>query len=138
MDTLIDEQSTGSNGAARRGLEFGQSGHGLEFRRVQRRISVTPPKRAIRFGGLTLDEASKSVLWNGQRLTLPHNEHRLLVELLRNAGRIVGHHELSATLSMSRNLLDERIQRLRLQLRRRGIPCIPCTVDGIGYLLWRR
>ena len=56
---------------------------------------------------------------------------------MRRAGQIVNRRTLAAALSVTVDRLDERIERLRDELRQAGATCLPCRVDGLGYVLWR-
>ena len=101
------------------------------------------PRRApaastmLRFGGLTLNTTNGAITWRGHALVLAADERELLHTLMRRAGQIVSSERLAATLGLDVATLDKRMVALRTTLKRYGSSALPCSVNGLGYILWR-
>ncbi|HST88336.1 MAG TPA: hypothetical protein VLJ14_08165 [Ktedonobacterales bacterium] len=91
----------------------------------------------MRFGGLAMDTRTGATQWCGRAIQLTVEDRETLANLMRRAGQIVNRRTLAAALSVTVDRLDERIERLRDELRQAGATCLPCRVDGLGYVLWR-
>jgi len=91
----------------------------------------------MRFGGLAMDTRTGATQWCGRAIQLSVEERETLANLMRRAGQIVSPRSLAATLGVTVDKLDERVDRLKSALRQAGATCLPCRVDGLGYVLWR-
>jgi DNA-binding response OmpR family regulator len=72
----------------------------------------------IRFGSITLEPATQTVLRGGQPVRVTHTEFRLLLALMRRRGAIASRNELlrevwGAGTAVSRRAVDTHIARLR-------------------------
>ena len=75
----------------------------------------------IRFGSVTLEPATQTVLRGGQPVRVTHTEFRLLLALMRRRGAIASRIELlkevwGAGTAVSRRAVDTHIARLRRKL----------------------
>jgi DNA-binding response OmpR family regulator len=91
----------------------------------------------MRFGGLAMDTRTGATQWGGRAIQLSVEERETLANLMRRAGQIVNRRTLATALNITVDKLDERIEHLRDELRQAGATCLPCRVDGLGYVLWR-
>src|SRR5690348_15806037 len=91
----------------------------------------------MRFGGLAMDTRTGATQWCGRPIALTVEDRETLANLMRRAGQIVDRRTLATALGITLDTLDERIERLRDELRQGGATCLPCRVDGLGYVLWR-
>lgn len=62
---------------------------------------------------------------------------RLLSVLLRRAGEIFSCQRLAATLGISADALDRRVQALREALMSAGSACLLYAVESLGSVPWR-
>lgn len=101
-------------------------------------IAVARPKAVpLRFGGLSLDPVSGVVHFRGRTVALSPDERTLLATMLRRAGQITSRERIAAMSGTSVKTLDRRMQALRMTLKAAGVTCLPCPVNGLGYILWR-
>lgn len=91
----------------------------------------------MRFGGLSMDTRTGATHWRGRAVQLSVEERETLANLMRRAGQIVSPRSLATTLGVTVDKLEERVERLKSALRQAGATCLPCSVDGLGYVLWR-
>jgi DNA-binding response OmpR family regulator len=91
----------------------------------------------MRFGGLAIDTRTGATQWCGRAIQLSVEDRETLANLMRRAGQIVSPRTLATALGVTVDKLDERVERLRGELRQAGASCLPCHVDGLGYVLWR-
>jgi len=96
------------------------------------------PAPVIRIGGIELDPAARTVLYEGKVLDLPAREFGLLHALLLNAGRVLTRDQLGDALygwgeEVESNALDVHIHHLRRKLA----PDVIRTVRGVGYMIAR-
>lgn len=99
--------------------------------------SVRVASAPMRFGGLSMDTRTGATQWRGRTIPLSVQDRETLANLMRRAGQIVSPHTLAASLSIPVDALDARIERLKSELRHAGATCLPCRVEGLGYVLWR-
>jgi DNA-binding response OmpR family regulator len=97
------------------------------------RVSSAP----MRFGGLSMDTRTGATHWCGRAIQLSVEERETLAHLMRRAGQIVDRRMLATTLGVTVDTLEDRVERLKSALRQAGATCLPCRVDGLGYVLWR-
>lgn len=100
-------------------------------------IAARGPREILRFGGLSMDPVTGATYFRGKAVPLSVEERELLGILLRRAGQIISPERIAALLRVQVDAVAERIESLRADLRSAGATCVPCTADGIGYILWR-
>ncbi len=103
------------------------------------RAPVVHEHRKLRFGGLLLDTAARSVRMNDEEVTLSSNEFDLLLYLATHPGEIQSRDKLYLQLYRREydgvdRTLDVRISHLRRKLGDTGEPERIKTVWGHGYL----
>jgi two-component system KDP operon response regulator KdpE len=104
---------------------------------------VTEPgaQRTYRDGYLTIDVEKGEILVEGERVLVTPTEYRLLVHLLRNAGRVVPFDEILRSVwgegyEDSANYVHVYVSRLRRKLERDPKqPAYLRTEHGVGYRL---
>ena len=112
------------------------------IRAVLRRVNSTPTESAdnlLQIGELTLWPGKRTAQWRNAPLELTSTEFNLLLQLARNAGRVVSKRELSEQ-ALGRSLtrfdrsIDVHLSSIRHKLGRRpdGQSWIE-TIRGIGY-----
>ena len=116
------------------------------IRAVLRRVHSTPTEHAdsaLQVGALTLWPGKRTAQWQAQALELTSTEFNLLLQLARNAGRVVSKRELSEqalgrSLTRFNRSIDVHLSSIRHKLGRRadGQSWIE-TIRGIGYQLIR-
>lgn len=110
---------------------------------IAQSATITRPARALsghqilRCGGLALDTLTEATSWRGKTLALPAADRELLGVFMRHAGQIISRRSLAATLGITPEELDRRVQALWVALKRAGSTCLPYTVEGLGYAMWR-
>lgn len=107
-------------------------------RSVRRRSDRRPRVRHhVRVEGLELDLDSHTVLVQGRSVSLTSTEWRLLEELVRNAGTVLGHTHLATAVWGHAQPTDTRSLRVHISnLRRKlGEPgaALIATDHGLGY-----
>jgi two-component system KDP operon response regulator KdpE len=110
----------------------------VALRRQSRAASGEP---SVKIGPLTIDLAARTVLLNGQRLTLTPKEYRLLQVLAQHAGNVVTHQHLLKEVWGSIHVQDTHYLRIFVRKLRQKIepdpnaPRILVTELGVGYRL---
>lgn len=99
--------------------------------------SVRSSAAPMRFGGLAIDMRTGATHWCGRAIQLSVEDRETLATLMRRAGQIVSPRTLAAALGVALDALDARVEHLKSELRQAGASCLPCRVDGLGYVLWR-
>lgn len=99
--------------------------------------SALRSRRILRCGGLAMDAVTGATSWRGKTFALPVADRELLRVFLRRAGQIISRQRLAATLGISTEMLDRRVKAVRETLQSAGSTCLPYTVAGLGYILWR-
>ena len=103
-----------------------------------RTLDATRMKRELlRFAGLAMDPVNGVTYVRGKVVQLAAGERELLSVMLRRAGQIVTRERLSALMGVTSATLDERMEALRMQLKAAGASCLPCSAEGLGYILLR-
>ncbi|HZP97803.1 MAG TPA: response regulator transcription factor [Candidatus Limnocylindria bacterium] len=108
------------------------------LRAVLRRRQPSP--EVITVGDLALDTASRRARRGEREIDLTATEYRLLVQLMREAGRPIPKHELTQRVwgydfEGNDNVLEVYIGYLRTKLEARGEPRMIHTLRGVGYEL---
>jgi len=93
-------------------------------------------RKAIRFGGLSLDRLTGVVYWRTKPLALGEDEREMLVVLMEHAGRILSLSQIALLLDERLDATERRLQALHLSLRALGVRCLPRRAEGLGYILW--
>lgn len=105
---------------------------------LDRALDTTRMKREmLRFAGLAMDPVNGVTYVRGKAIQLAASERELLSVLIRRAGQIVSRERLSGLLGVTGSTLDAQIEALRAHLKFAGASCLPCSADGLGYILWR-
>ncbi|MBY0563982.1 MAG: response regulator [Hyphomonadaceae bacterium] len=105
---------------------------------LRRPASVAPD--LISYGEISANASSMEVYWRGQPIDLARRERRLLIALLRRAGRVCSRATLENELydyqrETTPNALETSVSRLRGVLRALGAIEQVDTVRGVGYIL---
>ena len=101
---------------------------------VRRAVGIA--SSLLEYGTLVLDQAARTVQYQGNPVDLSPREFALLEQLLLNAGRALTRKRLEETLypwgaEIESNALDVHIHHLRRKLA----PELIRTVRGVGYLI---
>jgi len=100
-------------------------------------MGAVATREILRFGGLSMDPITGATYFRGRAVILAVEERELLGALLRRAGQIISVERLAVTLRTSGEAVERQIEYLRSDLKAAGVSCLPCKVDGLGYVLWR-
>jgi two-component system, OmpR family, KDP operon response regulator KdpE len=106
---------------------------------VRRARPPVEPSRVVESGEVSVDLGTRTVHRGGEEVRLSPTERALLVELARNAGRVVDHRTLLRRVwgpeyAGDRNYLRTFVQRLRLKLERDpSAPELIVTAEREGY-----
>jgi two-component system response regulator CpxR len=140
--TSQEDRITGLNAGADDYLPkpFGPEELLARIRAVLRRVGKAElaEPRTISAGGLELNQQTREVVRQGERLEVTSTEFDILDVLMRSAGRTVSRDQLAAILYQRESKpyersLDVHVSHLRKKLEGAGGPLI-VTVRGIGYL----
>ncbi|HEY8425615.1 MAG TPA: response regulator transcription factor [Limnochordales bacterium] len=109
-----------------------RSGTGRE---VARTAAAPPP---LRFGGLEIDPAARTVAVDGEPVTLTRTEFDLLVTLAEHRGQTLSRQQILDRLRGGdyfgdERLVDSHVKNLRDKLEPFGLRDIIATVWGVGY-----
>ncbi|HPU63599.1 MAG TPA: winged helix-turn-helix domain-containing protein, partial [Mobilitalea sp.] len=90
--------------------------------------------------GVVLNLSDYSVTYNGNKLELSKNEHRILQVLFEHKGKVVSRDTLMYRLWETDDFVDENtltvnITRLRKKLAAIGINDLIITKKGLGYMV---
>lgn len=96
------------------------------------------PAAVLTVGALSLDPASRTVVFRNQSIILPAKEFALLHVLMNGAGRVLSREQLTSALyawgeEVESNALDVHLHHLRKKLS----PDIVQTLRGVGYMMPR-
>lgn len=94
-------------------------------------------RQILRFGGLAMDSMTGATSWRGKMVALSVEEREVLGVLMRRAGQIMSRERLATMLGTTYDVVDRTVKDLRDTLKSAGSTCLPCQVDGLGYILWR-
>lgn len=89
---------------------------------------------------LVLNTGDHSATYKNSKISLTNNEYRILLELMKNKGKIVSREKLMQSLWETDEFVDENtlsvnVNRLRKKLEENGIKDLIKTKFGAGYLL---
>lgn len=106
---------------------------------VRRFYGRTSPK--IRIGGLTVDPAVRTALWEGEAIPLSAKEFDILLYLAERHPEVVSgeeiiEHTYNEEFDMFSSVLRVHISNLRKKLQAAGGQNLLVTVKGKGYRLW--
>jgi len=102
---------------------------------------MTADSAKVSFGAVTVDLTTRSVLRDGESVHLTAIEYRLLVALVRHAGRVLTHRQLLEEVwgpahAENANYLRIYMANLRHKLEREPArPEYIVTETGVGYCL---
>ncbi len=112
------------------------------IRAIRRRIEWSPrPPTRIVVRQLELDIARRIAFVRGQRVNLTPIEYAILAQLMRNAGHVVTHEELSRSVWGENFGNDYRVLRVNISRLRQKIeekdrqPTYIITVPNVGYYI---
>jgi two-component system, OmpR family, phosphate regulon response regulator PhoB len=110
----------------------------LEFYSNTPRISS--PHTKLTHGELTIDLDAYRVQYHGRKVSLPHNEFRILTHFIENPDKLLTRRMLIEMLGKNSSVVDERIvnvwvRRLRHTLQMHQVPNPLRTVRSKGYVL---
>lgn len=91
----------------------------------------------LRYRGMVMNTITGSVLVQGRSVHLAVAERELLAALMRRSGQIIGLNWLSSQLRATGAEIEALADSLAETLREAGASCLPCRVEGLGYVLWR-
>lgn len=109
------------------------------FRRIEfESAKFRPEKSAARFGRLSLDEASRAILLDGESLPLTPTEYGVLRDLMLHPGEAVSREELLNRIwgfesVVETRATDDTVRRLRQKLEGSGVKI--AAVWGYGFRL---
>ncbi len=90
--------------------------------------------------GAMLNTGDGSFTYNGERIPLTKNEHRILMTLMQEKGKVVSREKLMEQLWESDSFIDDNtltvnVNRLRKKLNAAGLTEFITTKFGVGYLI---
>ena len=90
--------------------------------------------------GAVLDPAAATLIYEGEKLELTKNDHRILLTLLEHKGEVVSRDLLMERLWETDSFVDENtltvnVARLRKKLAAIGLPDFIVTKKGMGYMI---
>ena len=90
--------------------------------------------------GAVLDPAAATLIYEGEKLELTKNDHRILLTLLEHKGEVVSRDLLMERLWETDSFVDENtltvnVARLRKKLAAIGLPDFIATKKGMGYMI---
>lgn len=96
--------------------------------------------RLLEHRGAVLNADDGTLSFEGNKIQLTRNEHRILQVLLESKGKIVGRDSLMLRLWESDSYVDDNtltvnVTRLRRKLEQAGLPNFIVTKKGSGYLI---
>jgi len=94
----------------------------------------------LEYRGATLDPTDLTLLYRGEKIELTKNEHRILLTLMEQRGKIVSRERLMEVLWATDAFVDENtltvnVGRLRRKLESAGLSGAIVTKHGVGYSL---
>lgn len=109
------------------------------IRRIDPNLGFNKPQK-FELHGISLNEASQSVVVNQQSLEMTSTEFMLLAHLMKNVGNLQSKETLSESvlgrkLSAFDRSLDMHVSNIRKKLFEHGVEDVIKTVRGNGYLM---
>ncbi len=100
----------------------------------------TSPTNIIKVANVEIDDNSKTVTRNGDKILLTATEYRLLIYLLSNKGRVLSRVDIleqvwDINFNLGTNVVDVYINYLRKKIDVGYEPKLIHTVVGMGYIL---
>lgn len=105
---------------------------------LRRTYELNQEIKALHFEGVTLSLVEHEIEYQGDRVTLTHNEWLILKLLFEQAGRFVSrealmNHLWQSDLYIDDNTLTVNVARLRKKLQNLGLETFIQTKKGLGY-----
>ncbi|HEY0978053.1 MAG TPA: response regulator transcription factor [Flavobacteriales bacterium] len=109
------------------------------LRRHDTNAAPATPGNALTIGDLTIDDEAKEVKRGEESITLTATEYRLLLELVRNKGRVLSRMDLlervwDVQFNQGTNIVDVYINYLRKKVDNDPANKLIHTVVGMGYV----
>lgn len=109
---------------------------------LRRADRATEPQNqsVLTYAGISVNDTTKSVLFESVPVSLTATEYRLLLMFLKNARRALSRVDIieevwGAQADMSTNVVDVYVNYLRKKLEAAGAPRLIHTITGTGYIL---
>lgn len=107
---------------------------------LRRAYDYVLPLPAAEHRGARLDSGDLCLHYNGARIALTKNEHRILAALLENCGKVVSREKLMTKLWETDSFVDDNtltvnVNRLRRKLDAAGLSDFISTRHGVGYVI---
>jgi len=107
---------------------------------LRRTYDLQTPSLLLEKKGASFNPTDATVSYNGHRIDLTKNEHRILLTLWENKGKIISRDTLIRRLWDDNSFIDDNtltvnITRLRKKLEEIGLPDFITTKKGLGYLI---
>ena len=109
---------------------------------LRRTYSFGEGSPVLEHRGAMLNTGDNSLCYRGQNISLSKNEYRILLELMKNKGKVVSREKLMEALWQTDCFVDENtltvnVGRLRKKLEAAGLHDFVETKFGVGYLIGR-
>lgn len=107
---------------------------------LRRTYDFTADTHIIEHRGAILNTSDGSISYDGSRIPLTKNEHRIMLALMENKGKTVSRERLMELLwetdsFMDENTLTVNVGRLRKKLETAGLTDFITTKFGVGYMV---
>lgn len=107
---------------------------------LRRSYDFAPSVSVLECAGASLNLSDGTLRFEGQKIELTKNEHRILQLLFENKGHTVGRETIMMKLWESDSFIDENtlsvnVARLRKKLESAGLPGLIHTKKGEGYMV---
>lgn len=122
-------------------IELNARINALLRRRIQQNeVQTNAPSNTLTIADLFVDDDAKTVTRGGLEITLTATEYRLLLELLRNKGKVLSRMDLlekvwGINFNLGTNVVDVYINYLRKKVDAQSDQKLIHTVVGMGYVL---
>ena len=108
--------------------------------RLRRTYSFGESSPVLEHRGAMLNTGDNSLVYQGEPVSLSKNEYRILLELMKNKGKVVSREKLMEVLWQTDAFVDENaltvnVGRLRKKLEAAGLKDFIETKFGVGYLI---
>ena len=109
---------------------------------LRRTYSFGESSPVLEHRGAMLNTGDNSLCYRGRNISLSKNEYRILLELMKNKGKVVSREKLMEALWQTDCFVDENaltvnVGRLRKKLEAAGLHDFVETKFGVGYLVGR-
>ena len=107
---------------------------------LRRTYSFGESSPVLEHRGAMLNTGDNSLVYQGEPVSLSKNEYRILLELMKNKGKVVSREKLMEVLWQTDAFVDENaltvnVGRLRKKLEAAGLKDFIETKFGVGYLI---